>query len=111
VSGVYGLVAYAVSQRTQEIGIRIAMGASKGSVQAGVVAEGARLAVVGVGVGVILTTGAARVLAARVVGLGVFDPRTFAGVVVLLGVATVLASWIPARRVSRVDPVKALRAE
>jgi len=111
VSGVYGLVAYSVSQRTREIGIRIAMGASAGSVQAGVVAEGARLASLGIGVGIVLALGAARGLAARVVGLGGLDPQTFVGVAMLLGAAALLASWLPARRVSRVDAVKALRTE
>jgi putative ABC transport system permease protein len=111
VGGVYGLVAYSVSRRTQEIGIRIAMGASGGSVQAGVVAEGAALAVAGIAVGLVLAVAAARALASAVVGLSWLDPVALGGVAALLGAATLLASWIPARRVLRVDPVEALRRE
>lgn len=109
--GVYGLVAYSVSQRTREIGIRIAMGASGGSVQAGILAEGVRLALLGVGLGAVLSWVAVKVLGTRVVGLSVVDPRTVVEVVVLLAGTTLLASWIPARRVSGVDPVEALRRE
>jgi ABC-type antimicrobial peptide transport system permease subunit len=111
VGGVYGLVAYSVSQRTQEIGIRIAMGASGGSVQTGIVAEGARLAALGIGLGIALAVAAARGIGAAVVGLSLLDPRTLVGVALLLGAATLVASWIPARRVSLVDPVEALRRE
>jgi putative ABC transport system permease protein len=109
--GVYGLVAYSVSQRTQEIGIRIAMGASGGSVQSALVVEGARLAAVGLTLGVGLALVAAKVMGTRVVGLSLLDPRTLAEVVTLLAAAVLLASWIPARRVSAVNPVEALRRE
>ncbi len=111
VGGVYGLVAYSVSRRTREIGIRVAMGASGGSVQAGVVAEGVGLAATGIALGLALAMVAARALASTVVGLSWLDPVALGGVAGLLGVATLLASWIPARRVLRVDPVEALRRE
>jgi len=111
VGGVYGVVAYSVSQRDREIGIRIAMGASGGGVQADVVAEGARLAALGIAVGIALSFGATRALRSAVVDLDSLDIRLLAATALLLGCATLLASWIPARRVSRVDPVEALRGE
>ena len=111
VVGVYGLVAHSVSQRTPEIGIRLAMGATGADVQGRVVGEGLLLAAVGIGVGLAVSVALARVASSFVFGLGWLDVRTFTGVAALLGGATVLASWVPARRVLRVDPVEALRRE
>jgi putative ABC transport system permease protein len=112
--GLYGLVAYAVSTRTREIGIRMAIGADRGSVLRMILRQGVALAVAGVGMGVLLSIGAMRVLVA------VFPPPTAGGSGTLLGYAlvvpaslavTLLAAYIPARRASRVDPTVALRYE
>jgi predicted lysophospholipase L1 biosynthesis ABC-type transport system permease subunit len=111
VSGVYGQVAYSVTQRTQEIGVRMAIGATAGSVQGRMVAEGARLATVGLALGSVLAIGFARLLSFALFGLSWLDPRAFGSVLLTLAVAVLLASWLPARRVTRVDPVQALRAE
>jgi len=111
VSGVYGLVSYSVSQRTQEIGIRMAMGASATAVRAGVLREGVVLAVVGLSAGSLIAYGFSRVLAAVFFGLMELDPVFFAGVVLALGCAVVVASWVPAVVATRVDPVEALRSE
>jgi putative ABC transport system permease protein len=111
VSGVYGLVSYSVSQRTQEIGIRMAMGASASSVRTAVLAEGATLAAIGIGIGLVFAYGFSRLLAAAFFGLAEIDPGTFAGVGLALGIAVLAASWFPAARATRVDPVVALRSE
>jgi ABC-type antimicrobial peptide transport system permease subunit len=87
------------------------MGATAARVQAGILTDGIVLAVVGIGAGVAVSVGLARVASRFVFGLGWLDPATFAGVIVLLGSATVLASWIPARRVLAVDPTESMRAE
>jgi putative ABC transport system permease protein len=111
VSGVYGLVAYSVSQRTQEIGVRMAMGATTGTVRRTVLKESARLAAMGLSIGLVLAYGAARVLSVAMNGIAVVEPMTFIGVAALLGVAVLVATWIPATRATRVDPVEALRTE
>ncbi len=109
--GIYGVLAFAVTERTREMGIRIALGAEGGSVQRLVIGEG--LAVVGVGVVIGLggAFAAARVLRTFLYDLTPNDPVTYAAIVVVLGVTAVVASWVPARRAARVDPVIALRAE
>ncbi|MDQ6885910.1 MAG: ABC transporter permease [Gemmatimonadota bacterium] len=109
--GIYGVISYAVSQRTRELGIRIALGATRQRVVRLVVGQGLALTILGV----ILGAGAAiwltRLIASLLFGVSASDPLTFVAVsVVLLGVA-VLASWLPARRAARVDPVIAMRAE
>ena len=106
--GVYGVMAYTVSQRTPEIGVRIAVGATPGKVVAMVVLQGARLALLGVALGLIaaaLAAGTVQSLLFEVKGL---DPLTFTVAPVLLGIAALLASYIPARRASRVSPIAAL---
>ncbi|HEX8209906.1 MAG TPA: ABC transporter permease [Longimicrobium sp.] len=109
--GVYGVVAYGVAQRTREIGVRIALGARPGDVSAMVVAGGARLAAIGVAVGVAIALGASQLLSTLLFGVGAADPLTYGGVAALLLGMTLLATWIPARRASRVDPMVALRSE
>ena len=111
VSGIYGQVAYSVSQRGREIGVRMAMGASSGSVQKTVVMEGTRLAAVGILLGGGLALGFAKLLSSALFGLPWLDLPTFGAVGGTLGVSMLLASWIPARRASVVDPMEALRAE
>ncbi|HEX8452191.1 MAG TPA: ABC transporter permease [Longimicrobium sp.] len=109
--GVYGVVAYGVAQRTREIGVRIALGARPRDVRTMVVASGARLAAIGVVVGIAIALGASRLLSTLLFGVGAADPLTYGGVAALLLGMTLLATWIPARRASRVDPMVALRSE
>jgi ABC-type antimicrobial peptide transport system permease subunit len=111
VSGVYGLVAYTVTRRTREIGMRLAMGATAARVHRGMLRDSVRLALVGVVAGSGLAYAAARVLAAALGEAAVIDVGAFAGVVALLLAAVALATWFPALRVSGVDPAEALRSE
>jgi ABC-type antimicrobial peptide transport system permease subunit len=109
--GIYGLMAYSVEQRTQEIGIRLALGAQVTQVKNMIVLQGMRLAVVGVILGVAAAFGLARVIATFLFGVTARDPLVFVGVPVVLTLVALLAVWIPARRASRVDPNIALRYE
>jgi predicted permease len=111
VVGLYGVVAYSVSQRTREIGVRIAMGAQRGSVYRLILREAGRLIFVGLGIGLMIALGAATLMRGLLFGVRWWDPLTLTGVTVLLATATLLASFIPARRAASVDPVNALRAE
>ena len=110
VSGVYGLVAYSVSLRTREVGVRMAMGASRRVVRTSVLFESGRLAALGLVLGLGLAYAAGRVLSAGLDGVAVMEVSTYVGVAALL-VAAVIAAYIPARRATRVDPVQALRSE
>jgi predicted permease len=110
-SGVYGLMALSVSQRTQEIGIRMAMGASVGSVRRRVLGEAATLTAVGLGIGLLLALAFSRVLSFALFGLGWFDPRTLAATAALLAGTALLAAWLPARRATRISAIDALRVE
>jgi predicted permease len=107
--GVYGLMAYSVQQRTQEIGIRRALGAESSRVRNMVVAQGMRLALAGVGVGLAGAFGLSRVVASLLFGVTARDPLTFVGVAVLLSLVAFVAVWFPALRAGRVDPIVALR--
>jgi len=109
--GIYGLMAYSVEQRTQEIGIRLALGAQGTSVQKMVVVQGMVLAAVGIVVGVGVAFGLARFIATFLFGVTARDPVVFGGVPMLLAVVAFLAVFFPARRASQVDPIIALRAE
>ena len=111
VIGIYGVVGYLVGQRTQEIGIRLALGAERGSVLRAMIAEGLRPVALGIAVGLIAAFGATRLMARLLFGVGAADVPTYAAVVIVLAVSAVVATWIPARRVTRVDPMSALRAE
>ena len=110
VVGVYGVVSYFVTQRTHEFGVRLALGASSGAVQSLVVRQGILLAAVGVVIGIGLAFVAARLLENMVFGISTHDPLTFCGVAAILGAVTVGASYIPARRATRIDPLEALRS-
>src|SRR3989442_1786271 len=109
--GIYGVMAYSVAQRSREIGIRMALGAAPRRVLGIVVARGLRLAVAGVGVGVIGALAATRVLSSLVYGVSTTDPLTLASTAAVLIVSAAFASWVPARRATRVDPMLSLRAE
>jgi putative ABC transport system permease protein len=109
--GIYGLMAYSVEQRTQEIGIRLALGASASTVKNMVVRQGMVLAVVGVVIGLAAAFGLARLMATLLYGVTTRDPLVFAGVPLLLTVVAFFAVWLPARRASKVDPMEALRYE
>lgn len=109
--GLYGVIAYAVTQRTREIGIRMALGATRRDVQSLVVGHGMKLAVIGLVLGLAGAMGLTRVLGRMLYEVKPTDPATFAGVtLVLLGVA-LFSCWLPARRAARVDPMVALRSE
>jgi predicted permease len=109
--GIYGLMAYSVEQRTQEIGIRLALGASASQVKNMVVAQGFRLAVVGVVIGMASALALTRFIASVLYGVEAKDPMVFSVAPAVLTLVALLAAWIPARRASRVDPIVALRYE
>jgi putative ABC transport system permease protein len=109
--GIYGVIAYFVSQRTQEIGVRIALGASRGSVVWLILGQALRPVALGAAVGVVAALAASRVLTSQLFGVSRTDPLTIAAVVAtLIGVASV-ASAVPARRAAAVDPTRALQSE
>jgi ABC-type antimicrobial peptide transport system permease subunit len=111
VVGIYGVIAYVVSQRRREIAIRLALGAQQSAVTRTFVRYGAGLAAVGVLIGLGAAAAVTRFMTSILYGVGALDPLTYAGVALALGAAAVLASWLPARRAAAVDPAEALAAE
>ena len=111
VVGLYGVVAYSVSQRTQEIGVRMAMGAQRSTVYRLILGEAGRLTAIGVILGLTGSLAATTMLRSILFGVRFWDPVTVIGVVVVLGLSTVFATFIPARRAASINPVEALRAE
>jgi len=109
--GTYGLIAHSVTRRTQEIGIRMSLGAERSDVLRLVLVEGGRLALIGVVIGVAASLVITRLMSSLLFGISATDPLTFVGVAALLAAVTLLASYIPARRAMRVDPMVALRYE
>jgi len=109
--GLYGLVSYSVSQRTRELGIRIALGAQQNDVMRLVLGEGARLTVLGLVFGLLAALGLTQLMRSLLFGVSALDPVTFASVAVVLAIVAVVACCIPARRAMRTDPAAALRYE
>jgi putative ABC transport system permease protein len=109
--GVYGLMAYSVRQRTQEIGIRMALGAGSSHVLKMVVGQGMCLALVGVVIGVVSALGLSRLLATFLFGVKPRDLAVFISVPLILSIVSLIAVWLPARRAAHVDPATALRSE
>jgi ABC-type antimicrobial peptide transport system permease subunit len=109
--GIYGLMTYSVQQRTQEIGIRMALGASPEKVRKMVVLQGMQLTAIGVVIGVAAALALTRFMAGLIYGVETWDPVVFVSIAVLLGAVSWLATYIPARRASRVDPMISLRYE
>jgi putative ABC transport system permease protein len=109
--GVYGVVSYAAMQRTHEIGVRLALGAQRGDVMRLVLGHGARLAVIGMVLGVVGSLAASRLLSSLLFGVSAKDPITLVIVSSVLAAVALLACYLPARRAMKVDPLEALRYE
>jgi predicted permease len=109
--GIYGVMAYTVSRRTREIGVRMALGADRRAVVAMVLRRSMLLVGIGLGAGAVAALGAGQLLRSQLLGVKPWDPVTFAAIVAVLAAVALLASWLPARRAARVDPLVALRYE
>jgi len=109
--GIYGVMAYSVSQRRQEIGLRMALGAEAATVRWMVVSQGARLLAIGIAVGLVAAFAVSRLLGNLVFGISATDPLTFIGVPLVLAAVALAANMIPARRATRLDPADTLRAD
>jgi putative ABC transport system permease protein len=109
--GLYGVMAYSVIQRTQEIGIRIALGAQTGNVLKMVLRQGLKLTALGLALGLAAAYALTRYMQSMLFGVKPADPVTFAAIALLVIVVAIAACWIPARRATKVDPIVALRSE
>ena len=108
--GIYGVIAYGVTRQTQEIGIRMALGASRRRVQGGVLRQTLVLALAGIAAGTVASFVASKEIASLLFGTQTTDPVTYVGMIVLLMVVALVAGYLPARRASRIDPMIALRS-
>jgi ABC-type antimicrobial peptide transport system permease subunit len=109
--GVYGVMAYAVSQRQRELGVRMALGAEPGRIQRMILGQGGKFAAIGLGVGVAMSMALGQLLSKLLFGVTPFDVPTLLAVPAVLGAATLAASWLPARRAMRLDPVAVIRQD
>jgi ABC-type antimicrobial peptide transport system permease subunit len=109
--GLYSVMAYVVSQRTREVGIRMALGANRGDVMKMITRQGMRLATMGVAIGLLLALALAKVVSSLLIGISGYDVTTFVVVPVLLAAVALIACYLPARRATKVDPLVALRYE
>ena len=109
--GIYGVISFSVAQRTHEIGIRMALGAPRRDVFRLVLGQGLKLAAIGIAIGIVTAFGLVHLMSSLLYGVGAADFETFAGVAILLVLVALLASYVPARRAMRIDPMVALRYE
>src|SRR6185437_13102860 len=109
--GIYGVVHYAVAERTRELGVRMALGASPAEVVALVLRQGMLMPAIGIAAGIAAAAGATRVMSHLLFGIGATDAITFVGVLATLGAVALVACLVPARRAARIDPMVALRHE
>ena len=109
--GLYGVISYSVTQRTHEFGIRMALGAEQSNVLRAVLGDGLRLSLIGIAIGLVAAHGLTRVIESQLYGVAPTDPVTFTAVAAVLLAVALLASYLPARRATRVDPMQALRYE
>jgi putative ABC transport system permease protein len=109
--GVYGVISYVVTQRTREVGIRMALGAQAADVLRLFLRQGMTMVAGGVGIGLLGAFGLTRVMSSLLFGVRASDPLTFAGVSLLLAIVALAACWLPARRAARIDPLVSIRHE
>jgi ABC-type antimicrobial peptide transport system permease subunit len=109
--GIYGVISYIASQRTHEIGVRMALGAGRRSVLRMMLVQAGKMAVIGVAIGLVAALGLTRVMSSMLFGVSAHDPLTFVGVALLLTLVAMAACYLPAWRATRVDPMVALRYE
>jgi ABC-type antimicrobial peptide transport system permease subunit len=111
VVGLYGVKSYSVARRTREIGIRMALGAQAGAVLKMIMREGSIMLVSGIAIGLLLAIATARILSGILYGVGALDPVAFTVAPLVLAIAALIATWLPARRATQINPIQALRTE